>query len=167
MGVVQPSQGKLAPASEHLRSEVWIVTELARSVLGEDWSAYAADYDRIRDRIAQVVPGHEQYIYRGDLRGLESQFGAFAFCRGTSVGYFFLNRQTLQCSEVTGETSKVSKPPTEMWNNGVYGLSWNSPVAFHLRGVDRQAVPPRPAALRLCTPRLPKPFSASSLSRDT
>jgi molybdopterin-dependent oxidoreductase alpha subunit len=64
MGVVQPSQGKLKPASEHLRSEPWIVTELARSVLGEDWSAYAADYDRIRDQIAAVVPGHEQYNQR-------------------------------------------------------------------------------------------------------
>jgi anaerobic selenocysteine-containing dehydrogenase len=64
MGIVQPSLGKLKPASEHLRSEVWIVTELARSVLGEDWSAYAADYDRIREAISQVVPGHEDYNQR-------------------------------------------------------------------------------------------------------
>ncbi len=65
MGVVQRSQGKLAPGAEGLRSEVAIVAGLAHSVLGKasgiDWLGLAADYDRIRDHIARVVPGFEEY----------------------------------------------------------------------------------------------------------
>ncbi len=67
MGVVHRSQGRLAPASEHLRSEVDIVCALGTRVLGDDlvdWSALAADYSRIRDRISRVVPGHEDYDRR-------------------------------------------------------------------------------------------------------
>src|SRR5690606_7610959 len=50
MGVVHRSEGKLEPASEQLRSEPWIVAQLAKATLGErttvDWDALVADYDR-------------------------------------------------------------------------------------------------------------------------
>ena len=63
MSVVHPSRGSLAPASPHLRSESAIVAGLARAVLGGGsrvpWEELAADYDRIRERIARVVPGCE------------------------------------------------------------------------------------------------------------
>jgi molybdopterin-dependent oxidoreductase alpha subunit len=62
---VQMSQGIFEPASEHLRSEVWIVAQLATAVLGRrttvDWEQMAADYDRIRDSISRVAPGFENY----------------------------------------------------------------------------------------------------------
>jgi len=65
---VQMSKGVLEPASEHLRSETWIVCRLAKAVLGGrssvDWDAMAADYDRIRDAIERVVPGFEDYNER-------------------------------------------------------------------------------------------------------
>ncbi len=65
---VQISRGIFEPASEHLRSETWIVCELAKATLGEmttvDWGAMAADYDRIRDAISRVVPGCENYNER-------------------------------------------------------------------------------------------------------
>jgi anaerobic selenocysteine-containing dehydrogenase len=65
MGVVQSSQGILPPASEHLQSEPAIVARLARATVGSrsavDWEALAADYDRIRDLIARVVPGCDGY----------------------------------------------------------------------------------------------------------
>ncbi|MEE4186392.1 MAG: FdhF/YdeP family oxidoreductase [Gammaproteobacteria bacterium] len=65
MGVVTKSRGVLAPASEHLRSEVRVVAELAESVLGStsrlNWRQLADDYDRIRDRIARVIPGFEDF----------------------------------------------------------------------------------------------------------
>jgi molybdopterin-dependent oxidoreductase alpha subunit len=68
MGVVQTSQGKLKPASPHLRSEVAIVAGLAAATLGDrapvDFLAWTADYDRIREAIAKVVPGHEDYNRR-------------------------------------------------------------------------------------------------------
>jgi molybdopterin-dependent oxidoreductase alpha subunit len=67
MGVVHRSQGRLPPASDLLRSEIDIVCALGTRVLGDevvDWTALAADYARIRDRISRVVPGHEDYDER-------------------------------------------------------------------------------------------------------
>jgi molybdopterin-dependent oxidoreductase alpha subunit len=65
---VQMSKGIFEPASEHLRSETWIVCQLAQATLGErttvDWEAMAADYDRIRDVISRVVAGFENYNER-------------------------------------------------------------------------------------------------------
>ncbi|MCU0238148.1 MAG: FdhF/YdeP family oxidoreductase [Pyrinomonadaceae bacterium] len=40
MGNVQMSKGVLKPASEHLRSEVWIVCELAKAVLNVNWNDF-------------------------------------------------------------------------------------------------------------------------------
>ncbi|GLZ16159.1 formate dehydrogenase [Actinomadura sp. NBRC 104425] len=68
MGMVHASQGRLAPASPHLLSEVSIVCRLARAVLGEetgiDWAAMERDYDVIRDHVSRVVPGFEDYNAR-------------------------------------------------------------------------------------------------------
>lgn len=62
---VQMSKGILEPASEHLRSETWIVAKLAQAVLKNkvtfNWERFISDYDRIRDAIARVVPGCEAY----------------------------------------------------------------------------------------------------------
>ncbi|KHO23910.1 hypothetical protein QQ44_17185 [Mycolicibacterium setense] len=68
MSMVHLSRGSLHPPSDQLRSEVAIVCELARTLLGPDhpvpWESFAADYDRIRDAIAAVVPGCENYNTR-------------------------------------------------------------------------------------------------------
>jgi molybdopterin-dependent oxidoreductase alpha subunit len=64
MGVVHRSQGKLAPASPWLLSEVQIVAGLARAVLDVDWKHLSNDYDRIRDHISHVVPGFERFNER-------------------------------------------------------------------------------------------------------
>jgi molybdopterin-dependent oxidoreductase alpha subunit len=65
MGVIEMSRGRLKPASPHLMSEPAIVCHLAAATLGRrsklDWLALAADYDRIRDLIAAVIPGCEDY----------------------------------------------------------------------------------------------------------
>lgn len=65
---VQMSKGVLEPGSEHLRSEVWTVCQMARAVLGKrsnvDWKQMAAGYDNIRDAISRVVPGFENYNER-------------------------------------------------------------------------------------------------------
>jgi molybdopterin-dependent oxidoreductase alpha subunit len=64
MAVVRRSQGEREPASPELRSEVAIVAGLARVVLGASnsvpWEDFAADYDRIRERIAKVVSSFEE-----------------------------------------------------------------------------------------------------------
>lgn len=93
MGIVNASRGRTEPASGVLRSEVAIVCGLAEAVLGGNggggestanagaasavsggspgaararlpWRAFAANYDLIRERIARVVPGFEDYNAR-------------------------------------------------------------------------------------------------------
>jgi molybdopterin-dependent oxidoreductase alpha subunit len=68
MGVVQQSKGILKPISEHLRSEPWIVAQLAKAVLGAkstvNWDLMIADYDNIRDKIEKTIPGFENYNER-------------------------------------------------------------------------------------------------------
>ncbi|MCC5805061.1 MAG: FdhF/YdeP family oxidoreductase [Opitutales bacterium] len=65
MGVVHSSEGRLTPASPGLLSEVAIVCRLARATLGGrssvPWEEFEVGYDRIRDRIARVVPGFEDF----------------------------------------------------------------------------------------------------------
>lgn len=65
MSMVHLSRGSLTPPSEHLRSEVAIVCQFARELLGPEhpvpWEQFNGDYDRIRDAIADVVPGCEDY----------------------------------------------------------------------------------------------------------
>jgi anaerobic selenocysteine-containing dehydrogenase len=65
MGIVSKSEGQLPPPSEHLLSEPVIVARMATATLGSrttvDWNALVYDYDRIRDRIARVIPGFEDF----------------------------------------------------------------------------------------------------------
>ncbi|MGW2209078.1 FdhF/YdeP family oxidoreductase [Streptomyces sp. NPDC001781] len=67
MGMVHASRGRLAPASPHLLSEPAIVARLARRVLPDStvpWEEFERDYAAIRDRIARVVPGFEDFNAR-------------------------------------------------------------------------------------------------------
>ncbi|MEP7149396.1 MAG: FdhF/YdeP family oxidoreductase [Acidobacteriota bacterium] len=65
---VQMSKGIFEPASEALRSEPWIVAQLAKATLGPrskiDWDAMAADYDNVRNAISSVIDGFENYNAR-------------------------------------------------------------------------------------------------------
>ncbi|HSN82694.1 MAG TPA: FdhF/YdeP family oxidoreductase [Polyangiales bacterium] len=68
MGVVHSSQGHLKPAHPDLYSEPSIVTRIAQEVLGPDfpvsWCWLIENYDRIRDLIAQTIPGFEDFNAR-------------------------------------------------------------------------------------------------------
>ena len=68
MSEVHATRGRLAPASAHLLSEVSIISRLARRVLGSEpgipWEDFEADYDVVRDRIAQVVDGFQDFNER-------------------------------------------------------------------------------------------------------
>jgi molybdopterin-dependent oxidoreductase alpha subunit len=66
MGVVHASRGRLAPASDSLRSEVAIVADIAArlprgAVPTVDWGGLRDDYARLRTHIAHVVPGFEDF----------------------------------------------------------------------------------------------------------
>lgn len=68
MSMVHLSRGSLRPPGDHVHSEVAIVCQLARTVFGPDhpvpWETFNADYDTIRDAIATVVPGCDDYNRR-------------------------------------------------------------------------------------------------------
>jgi anaerobic selenocysteine-containing dehydrogenase len=88
MAFVHPSQGNLAPGSEHLRSEVAIVAGLAQATFqggptaGKvDWEVWSADYDRIRDQVERVVPGFERYNQRLRSGGFHLPHAVRDHCR--------------------------------------------------------------------------------------
>ncbi len=66
MSMVHRSQGTLPPASDELRSEPAIVAALGEALIGDRvaWRELAANYDRIRDKIAVVVDGCADYNAR-------------------------------------------------------------------------------------------------------
>ncbi|MEU5917040.1 FdhF/YdeP family oxidoreductase [Streptomyces sp. NPDC047141] len=81
MSLVHASRGNLPPASPHLLSEPAIVARMARAVLGggsaTPWEEFEADYATIRDRIARVVPGFQDFNAR-----LAANPGGFALPHG-------------------------------------------------------------------------------------
>ncbi len=111
MRCVHRSQGSLAPASDALMSEPAIVCALARATLGAahpfPWETFAADYDRVRDRIARVVPGCEDMNRRVRSAGgfvLPSAAGARAFKTGSGRAHFSI--QAIPEHEL---------PPGQLW----------------------------------------------------
>jgi molybdopterin-dependent oxidoreductase alpha subunit len=72
MSMVHLSRGMKDPASPTLRSEPAIVAGLARATLPRSntpWTELSADYDRIRERIARVVPGFHDFNRRVRVAG--------------------------------------------------------------------------------------------------
>lgn len=65
MGIVHSSQGAMEPSSIHLKSEPAIIAGIAETVFGNksviDWNKMIQHYDVIRDHIADVVDGFENY----------------------------------------------------------------------------------------------------------
>lgn len=67
MSIVHLSVGTRRPASPQLRSEPAIIAGIARAALpdsGTPWADYVGDYDRIRDTMAEVLPGFEDFNRR-------------------------------------------------------------------------------------------------------
>ena len=68
MGVVHSSSGTFTPPSEHLLGEPTIVAHMAQHILKNHtkapWKKWSSDYHNIRDSIAEVIPGFEQYNQR-------------------------------------------------------------------------------------------------------
>jgi len=66
MSMVHSSRGVLEPISTELRSEPAITCAIGKALFPDRvaWDELAADYDRIRDHIARVVPGFEDFNAR-------------------------------------------------------------------------------------------------------
>ncbi|HEX8399210.1 MAG TPA: FdhF/YdeP family oxidoreductase, partial [Pyrinomonadaceae bacterium] len=129
MGVVQKSEGVLKPASEHLRSETWIVCELAKTVLGSkstvDWDKFAADYDGIRNAIERTIPGFDNYNER------VRQGGGFYLPNKPRVGEFptATGRANFTCHTLPlfklkeNELIMMSIRSHDQFNTTIYGLN--------------------------------------------
>ncbi|ROR35745.1 molybdopterin-dependent oxidoreductase alpha subunit [Kitasatospora cineracea] len=67
MSMVHLSKGMKRPASPHLLSEPAVIAGLARAALPDSatpWQWYVEDYDRIRDTMAEVLDGFEDFNRR-------------------------------------------------------------------------------------------------------
>jgi anaerobic selenocysteine-containing dehydrogenase len=67
MSMVHLSSGLKEPISAHLLSEPAIIAGMARATLPDSrvpWQAYVDDYDRIRDTMARVLEGFEDFNRR-------------------------------------------------------------------------------------------------------
>lgn len=67
MSMVHLSHGMRKPASPHLLSECAIIAGMARATLPDSttpWESYVEDYDRIRDTMAAVLDGFEDFNRR-------------------------------------------------------------------------------------------------------
>ncbi len=67
---VSPTRGIFPPISPELRSEATIVAGIADALFGSAWTReYANDYRCLREKIARVVPGFENFNERLDQGG--------------------------------------------------------------------------------------------------
>lgn len=68
MGVVHTTRGTATPPSAQLKSETAIVCDLARKLFGSEdlipWEAFGKNYDLIRDKIAETIPGFDNFNQR-------------------------------------------------------------------------------------------------------
>lgn len=67
---VHASHGAVRPVDPRLKSEIAVVCGIAKATLGDrhgiDWDGFERDYDTIREHIARVVPGFENF--NADIR---------------------------------------------------------------------------------------------------
>ena len=67
MSIVHSSRGGFRPASTHLRSEPWIVAQMANATLGNkhlNWLQLTDNYDHIRNLMEKSLDGFEDYNLR-------------------------------------------------------------------------------------------------------
>ena len=139
MGIINPSRGRERPASDDLLSEVAIVVCLARATFGDqgpvDWKSLL-DNDRIRDHIARVIPGFEDFNAR-------IQQGPFYLPNGAREREFHTPSGKAVFSVCTpqepnlgpGELLMTTVRSHDQFNTTVYGLNDRYRGVYHGRRV--------------------------------
>jgi molybdopterin-dependent oxidoreductase alpha subunit len=131
MSAVHTSRGRLKPSSEHLISEVAIVCRLAGALFGPGhavpWADFEADYDLIRDRIAAVVPGCEDFnarVRQPDGFVLPNAPRDSREFVGTKTGKATFTANELEFPEVPeGRLLLQTLRSHDQYNTTIYGLS--------------------------------------------
>ena len=128
MSMVHASSGRLAPASEQLRSEVAIVTGIGSALFGDDlgWAAMGADYSVIRRHIARVVDGcadYEACVSRpGGFTMPRPPHDSLTFKTSTERAHFTVNPPTA-VSVPAGHLLLQTLRSHDQFNTTVYGLN--------------------------------------------
>ncbi|MEO1059101.1 MAG: FdhF/YdeP family oxidoreductase, partial [Actinomycetota bacterium] len=129
MGIVERSQGKLAPPSPHLRSEVSIVAGIATATVGDTptvrWQHLSEDYSGIRDLVERVVPGFDDYDKRASANGgFSLPNGAKERIWKTPTGYANFGVAPLSVFEPTDPDRLVLQTSRshDQFNTTIYGL---------------------------------------------
>lgn len=128
MGVVQASKGVLEPPSEHLKSEVAIVCELAEATLGSkllNWLDLRDDYGRIRDLIEQTISGFEQFnerIQQPEGFYLPNAAREGVFQTTTQKANFSINTYQPTILQA-GELLMMTIRSHDQFNTTIYGLN--------------------------------------------
>jgi molybdopterin-dependent oxidoreductase alpha subunit len=141
MSAVHSSRGGLTPASDHLMSEPAIVAHLGRAVFGPDsrvdWESLVADYDRIRDRIADVIPGFEDFNRRVRQPGGFVLPNAAANRRfDTATGKARFSVLPLPRIELApGQLLMMTVRSHDQYNTTIYGLDDRYRGVYHERRV--------------------------------
>jgi molybdopterin-dependent oxidoreductase alpha subunit len=126
MGIINPTQGREAPASEQLLSDVEILVRLAHDTFGAgspvDWHEFL-DNDKVRDRIARVIPGFEDFNARLRKGPFYLPNGARERVFRTSDGkaQFTVNRIPMP-DLGPGELLMTTVRSHDQFNTVVYGL---------------------------------------------
>lgn len=128
MGVVSRSEGRLRPASPHLKSEVAIVCGLAGSALkkseGIDWESFEKDYSLIREKIEAVIPGFENFNNRVIEPGGFYLYNAAKhriFDTKTGKANFLTHALDVESAEA-GKLLLMTIRSHDQYNTTVYGL---------------------------------------------
>jgi molybdopterin-dependent oxidoreductase alpha subunit len=129
MSMVHLSSGMKAPASEHLLSEPAIVARLAAATLPKSktpWLQLIEHYDHIRDRIAAVIPGFENFNSRVRVPGgfhLHHPCRDLVFPTATSRANFYSHGlDILPAQASTNLFNLMTVRSHDQYNTTIYGL---------------------------------------------
>ena len=128
MSVVHSSRGNLTPCSKHLLSEVAIICGMADACFKEksniNWPVLKNDYSKIRDLVARVIPGFENFNER-----IEKE-GQFYLPNGPKIREFntpngkanFTVNQLPEIELEEGELIMMTIRSHDQFNTTIYGL---------------------------------------------
>lgn len=127
MSMVHLSHGMNKPASEHLLSEPAIIARLAVAALPQSktpWLWLVEDYNRIRDAIAKVIDGFEDFNQRvhhprGFYLGNSARERVWKNALGKAV---FLTRPLVPLSQSPSVFTLMTVRSHDQYNTTVYGL---------------------------------------------
>lgn len=133
--MIHASFGQLEPSSKQMRSEPAIIAGIAKATLGNhpvDWDAMIANYDRIRDLIADTIPGFTDFNRRvANPGGFHLGNSAGSRRWNTASGKANFHRHPLPADLVHAKIRETGQEPHlilqtlrshDQYNTTIYGL---------------------------------------------